>query len=189
MKALQVIAARVNRASLRERALLFFAAVSVLALFWNLALMAPLAARRAALAQNLEEIRQRLANTGSGEDPDSPAARYAAAKSREAAAQLDARNAALQTAHAELAHARSDLGERLAFAHRAEHDEAGRVQRVRVPGARIEHGAFPGRNARLHVGLALDRNAREVPHHEERVLIVDRHAPFEMLVGTEAIGP
>jgi MSHA biogenesis protein MshJ len=85
LKALRVIAARVNRASLRERALLFLAAVSLLALFWNLALMAPLTVRRAALAQSLEEIRQRLATTGSGEDPNSPAVRYAAVKSREAA--------------------------------------------------------------------------------------------------------
>jgi MSHA biogenesis protein MshJ len=85
LKALQLIAARVNRASLRERALLFLAAVSVLVLLWNLALMAPLAVRRAALAQTLDEIRQRLATMGSGEDPDSPAARYAAAKTREAA--------------------------------------------------------------------------------------------------------
>jgi MSHA biogenesis protein MshJ len=84
MKALQTIMARVNRASLRERALLFLAAVSLLALFWNLALMAPLAVHRAALAQSLGEMMQRLNISGSSQDHDSPAERYAAVKAREA---------------------------------------------------------------------------------------------------------
>jgi MSHA biogenesis protein MshJ len=85
MKALQTIMVRINGASLRERSLLFLAAVSLLALLWNFALIEPLAVHRAALAQSLDEMQQRLRITGSGQDRDSPAERYAVAKSREAA--------------------------------------------------------------------------------------------------------
>src|SRR6476646_3771576 len=49
--------------------------------------------------------------------------------------------------------------------------------------------AHPGRNLVLQVGLAPFRHADEKPTDAERVLIVDRHSPFEMVPEIEAIRP
>src|SRR5262244_3350273 len=40
-----------------------------------------------------------------------------------------------------------------------------------------------------HVGLAPLRHAHEEPRDAERVLVVDRHAPFEMIAEVEAVRP
>ncbi len=85
MNALRRLIVRINRASLRERGLLFVAAISLLAMLWNQLLMAPLAGRRTALALSLEDARQHLVADNSGHLPDSLAARYAELKTREAA--------------------------------------------------------------------------------------------------------
>ena len=49
--------------------------------------------------------------------------------------------------------------------------------------------ALPGRHAVLHVRLAALRHADEEPRHRQRVLVVDRHAPFEMAAEIEAVRP
>src|SRR5262249_17121157 len=49
--------------------------------------------------------------------------------------------------------------------------------------------AHPGRNGVLHVGFASLRHAHEEPRNAERVLVVDRHAPFEMIAEVEAVRP
>src|SRR5262249_39471367 len=49
--------------------------------------------------------------------------------------------------------------------------------------------AYPGGNGVLYVGLASLRHAHEEPRHAERVLVVDRHAPLEMIAEVEAVGP
>src|SRR5262249_31388032 len=54
---------------------------------------------------------------------------------------------------------------------------------------RVLDRAHPGGNGVLHVGLAPLRHAHEEPRHAERVLVVDRHAPFEMIAEVEAIRP
>jgi MSHA biogenesis protein MshJ len=77
--------ARINRASLRERALLFVAASGLLALAWNYAILAPLAARRAAFARSFEEVSERLATANFGKGQDWLVEQYAVLKSREAA--------------------------------------------------------------------------------------------------------
>ena len=84
-KLLGRVVARINRASLRERGLLFLAALELLVMLWNQCLMLPLAARRMALAQLLEETRGRLAAANAGHDQDSLTDRYAELKGREAA--------------------------------------------------------------------------------------------------------
>jgi MSHA biogenesis protein MshJ len=75
--------ARINRASLRERALVFVAASGLLALAWNYAVLAPLAARRAAFARSLEEVSERLAAANPAQG--GLVEQYAVLKSREAA--------------------------------------------------------------------------------------------------------
>ena len=80
--------ARINRASLRERALLFVAASGLLALACNYAILTPLAARRAAFARSLEEVTERLAAANPGAGQGGLVEQYAVLKSREAA--LDA---------------------------------------------------------------------------------------------------
>src|SRR5262249_36181153 len=49
--------------------------------------------------------------------------------------------------------------------------------------------ADPGRNRVLHVRLAPFRHPHEEPGDAERVLVVDRHAPFEMIAEIKAVGP
>src|SRR6478735_1778701 len=49
--------------------------------------------------------------------------------------------------------------------------------------------AFPGRHAVLHIGLAALRHADEEPRHRQRVLVVDRHAPFEVAAEIESVRP
>lgn len=85
MKALHDVYARINRASLRERALLFLAALGLLAIFWNKMFLTPLAARRTVLSVSLEEVRQGLSDTSAAQGPDGVVEQYAILKSREAA--------------------------------------------------------------------------------------------------------
>jgi MSHA biogenesis protein MshJ len=87
VKGLSTAFARINRASLRERALLFAAAVGLLSLFWNQLLMVPLAARWTALAHSVDEARTRLSAASSGHGPDSLVDQYTALKLRESALQ------------------------------------------------------------------------------------------------------
>jgi MSHA biogenesis protein MshJ len=82
---LGTMVSRINRASLRERALLFVAASGLLALAWNTAILAPLAARRTAFARSLQEVSERLAAANLGEGQDGLVEQYAVLKSREAA--------------------------------------------------------------------------------------------------------
>ena len=77
--------ARINRASLRERALLFVAASGLLALAWNYAILGPLNARRTAFAQSLEEVSERLAAAVPGQGHDGVVEQYALLKAQEAA--------------------------------------------------------------------------------------------------------
>jgi MSHA biogenesis protein MshJ len=77
--------AKINRASLRERALLFVAASGLLALAWNYALLTPLEARRTAFVRSLEEVSERLAAAGPGQGQDGLVEQYALLKAREAA--------------------------------------------------------------------------------------------------------
>src|SRR6202012_2600353 len=49
--------------------------------------------------------------------------------------------------------------------------------------------ADPGRHPLLHIGLAAFRHAHEEPRDIERILIVDRHAPFDMAAEIEAVRP
>jgi MSHA biogenesis protein MshJ len=85
VKALRNINARINRASLRERALLFVAAMGLLAIFWNKVFLTPLAARRTALSVSLDEVRQGLSATSLPQGQDGVVEQYAVLKSREAA--------------------------------------------------------------------------------------------------------
>jgi MSHA biogenesis protein MshJ len=85
VKALYDISARINRASLRERALLFVAALGLLAIFWNKVFLTPLAARRTALSASLEEVQQGLSATSLAQGQNGVVEQYAVLKSREAA--------------------------------------------------------------------------------------------------------
>src|SRR5580692_3206835 len=49
--------------------------------------------------------------------------------------------------------------------------------------------AHPGRHAFLHVRLAAFRHPDEEPRYAERVLVVDRHAPFEMAAEIKPVRP
>src|SRR5262249_28668693 len=61
---------------------------------------------------------------------------------------------------------------------------------ARDPAAvRVLDRAHPGRNGALPVGFASLRHAHEEPRNAERVLVVDRHAPFEMIAEVEAVRP
>jgi MSHA biogenesis protein MshJ len=77
--------ARINRATLRERALLFVAASGLLFVVWNHVFLAPLAARRAALSLSLDEVRDWLSASSVGQGQDGLVERYAVLKSRETA--------------------------------------------------------------------------------------------------------
>ena len=54
------------------------------------------------------------------------------------------------------------------------------VRRDPTPGARVANRTFPRRDLVLNVRLALFGDAREMPRHAERVVVVDRHAPFRV---------
>jgi MSHA biogenesis protein MshJ len=77
--------ARINRASLRERALLFTAALALLSMLWNHFFLVPLTARRTAASVSLEEIRQRLSATSMAEGQDGVVEQFGILKAREAA--------------------------------------------------------------------------------------------------------
>src|SRR5262249_7879971 len=47
----------------------------------------------------------------------------------------------------------------------------------------------PGRHRALHVGLAPFRNPHEEPRNAERVLVVDRHAPLEVVAEIKRVRP
>src|SRR5215470_2553801 len=49
--------------------------------------------------------------------------------------------------------------------------------------------ACPGRDLVLHIGLAPLRHPHEEPADAERVLVVDRHPPFEVIAEIEAVRP
>jgi MSHA biogenesis protein MshJ len=85
VQALNALLDRVNRASLRERALLFVAGLGLLAMVWNYLLLAPLTARRTAASQSLGEVRERLALKSVGEGPSGLVEQYGVLKAREAA--------------------------------------------------------------------------------------------------------
>jgi MSHA biogenesis protein MshJ len=85
MKLIETLVARIDRASFRERVLLFAAAATLLAYLWNATLMAPLAAQQSRLAVSLEDTRQRLGKGGAAAAQDGPAERFGALKSRESA--------------------------------------------------------------------------------------------------------
>jgi MSHA biogenesis protein MshJ len=83
MTRLQTLMARINRATLRERSLVFAAAVVLLSTFWYQLAMLPIKARQARVAQALEELKSHAGTDGSGADAN--ADEYAALKVREAA--------------------------------------------------------------------------------------------------------
>lgn len=85
MKPLSALFTRVNRASLRERALLFVAALGFLSMVWNHFFLVPLSARRTAASLSLDEVRQRLAVTSVGDGPSGLVEQYGVLKAREAA--------------------------------------------------------------------------------------------------------
>jgi MSHA biogenesis protein MshJ len=82
MKTFRSILARINRSTLRERALLFAAFLAILASIWHQAIMGPLLARKSVITQSLEDIRAHAASA-SGLGVDSAAEEYALSKSRE----------------------------------------------------------------------------------------------------------
>jgi MSHA biogenesis protein MshJ len=81
MKRWELLCARVNRASLRERALLFVAAVLVLATLWQQALMGPLEAHRARLEAALLQAQKHPGETNA----DGVADEYVSLRTRELA--------------------------------------------------------------------------------------------------------
>ncbi len=85
MKWPRAVFARINRASLRERALLFTAALALLSMLWNHFFLVPLTARRTAASVSLEEIRQRLSATSMAEGQDGVVEQFGILKAREAA--------------------------------------------------------------------------------------------------------
>jgi len=87
VKLIESLGLRIDRASFRERVLLFVAAATLLAYLWNAIVMAPLAAQQSRLALSLEDTRQRLGKGGAAAGPDGPAERFGALKSRESALQ------------------------------------------------------------------------------------------------------
>jgi MSHA biogenesis protein MshJ len=81
----RAVFARINRASLRERVLLFTAALALLSMLWNHFLLVPLTARRTAVSLSLDEIRQRLSATSLAEGQDGVVEQFGILKAREAA--------------------------------------------------------------------------------------------------------
>jgi MSHA biogenesis protein MshJ len=96
--------ARINRASLRERVLLFTAGVGLLVMLWNQLLMVPLAARVTGLSNALQESRARSSGTASGRAADGLMDRYSARMLRE-----NALRTALASTDAELTDAQSGM--------------------------------------------------------------------------------
>jgi len=80
MKHWQTLLARINRASLRERALVFACAIVVLTALWQQLLIAPIEARRANVAASLDALHK-----GASSGPGGVADAYAALRSREIA--------------------------------------------------------------------------------------------------------
>ena len=83
MKQLQLLVARVNRMSLRERALIFGAGVAVLSMLWYQTVIHPLQLRQALIVQSLDDLSARLKLGPDGRGADGVAEEYAALKSRE----------------------------------------------------------------------------------------------------------
>src|SRR5258708_6148311 len=54
---------------------------------------------------------------------------------------------------------------------------------------RVLDWADPRRYRTLHIGLAALRHAHEEPGHAQRVLVVDRHAPFDLAAEIETVRP
>ncbi len=104
MKRIDIGFARINRCSLRERALLFTAAVGLLVMLWNQLLMVPLGTRWTTLSNALQEAHTGSSAADSGRAADSPMDRYSALKLREAALQT-----ALASTDAELNEAQSGM--------------------------------------------------------------------------------
>jgi MSHA biogenesis protein MshJ len=85
MKRLHMLLARINRASLRERALMFGAAVAVISMLWYQLVMVPLESRRTVIAKTIEAIRSHSSVDAAGNAEDQVAQRYAELKSRDLA--------------------------------------------------------------------------------------------------------
>jgi MSHA biogenesis protein MshJ len=81
----RAVVARINRASLRERVLLFTAALAMLSLVWNHFLLVPLTARRTAASLSLDEIRQRQSVTSQSQGQNGVVEQFGILKAREAA--------------------------------------------------------------------------------------------------------
>jgi MSHA biogenesis protein MshJ len=104
MNPLYPLLTRINRASLRERALIFVAGVAAISVLWNQMLMTPLSLRRVVLAQSFDDIRSQARTLSATNPIDAAAARYASLKSRELAL-----NHAIAQADEDLASAQSGL--------------------------------------------------------------------------------
>lgn len=104
MSPLYPVMAKINRATLRERALIFVAGVAAIAVLWNQLLMTPLSLRRVMLAQSLDDIRAHAKILSATNPIDEAAARYASLKSRELAL-----NHAISQADEDLASAQNGL--------------------------------------------------------------------------------
>src|SRR6185437_5843142 len=63
------------------------------------------------------------------------------------------------------------------------------VRRDPASGARVLDRALPGRDAVLDIRFALLRHAHERPGDAERILVVDRDAPLEILAGIKRVRP
>jgi MSHA biogenesis protein MshJ len=85
MKPLRNVYSRINSASLRERTLLFVAALGLLAVCWNKIFLTPLAVHRLALSVSLDDVRQELSDTSLAQGQNGLVEQYAVLKSREAA--------------------------------------------------------------------------------------------------------
>jgi MSHA biogenesis protein MshJ len=85
VKRLQILLARINRASLRERALMFAAAIAVISMVWYQLVMQPLETRKAAIAKSIDAMRSNAALDSAANANDLVAERYAELKSRDLA--------------------------------------------------------------------------------------------------------
>jgi MSHA biogenesis protein MshJ len=104
MNPLPLLVARINRASLRERGLMFLAGVAAISVLWNQVVMTPLGVRRVVLAQSLDDIRVKANELTTSNPIDAAAAHYASLKSRELAL-----NRAIAEADEDLASAQNGL--------------------------------------------------------------------------------
>ena len=101
LKQIHTLLARINQASLRERALLFAAMAAIVCFFWYQLVMVPLATRRAAIGGALDELSTH-ATPGSGVGVDAAADEYSALKSREQALLLAMKQTDLELRDAQL---------------------------------------------------------------------------------------